>query len=415
MPMRLPSFQLAIAPFWWLFFAALLALFAINIIRLSAGDLLSGSNPELSIMFDPRQSAARLLLSQRLYLEDRSRLDEAEADAREALDDNPLSPGALTLLARAAEEKDDDGRAADLMRRASRVDLKNLESEIWLLDHDIRNGDVAPALERIDILLRGQMSQTLDPLMLAVAPALTSEHYRLGFVGLLRSNPKWRSFVLGKLSAGSRDLQGLNALFATLQTGENPPTMAELEAFLTRLVNAGLLDQAYLAWTKSLPSERLRRLDYLYNARFQYGLTNLPFDWVFAPVSQALIGANAANGRRILNVDFFGGRVRFENVSHLLALAPGTYRFSGQERSENLQNERGLWWRLFCVGKPADTLAATDLMTGENPWREFVVGFDVPKENCAYQKLVLELPARVALETEVIGGVSYSNLAIQAK
>ena len=413
MPMRIPSFQLALAPFGWLFFAALLALFAINIVRLSAGDLLSGSNPELSIMFDPGQSAARLMLSQRLYLEDRSRLDEAKAGAREALDDNPLSPGALTLLARAAEEKDDDGRSADLMRWASRVDLKNLESEIWLLDHDIRNGDVAPALERIDILLRAQMLS--NALMLVLAPALTSEPYRLGFVGLLRSNPKWRSFVLGRLSAGSSDLRGLNALFATLQAGENPPTTAELEAFLTRLVNVGLLDQAYLAWTKSLSPERLRRLDYLYNARFQYALTNLPFDWVFAPESQALIGANTENGRRILNVDFFGGRVPFEHVSHLLALAPGTYRFSGQERSENLQNERGLWWRLFCVGKPADTLAATDLMTGETPWREFGVDFDVPKENCAYQKLALELPARVALETEVSGGVSYSNLAIQAK
>jgi hypothetical protein len=415
MPTRLRSFQVGFAPFGRLIFAALLALLAINIVRLSAGDLLRSSNPELAILFDPDQSAARLTLSRRIDLEDSSRLKEAKDGAQRALVDNPLSPAALTLLGRAFQAKDDDGRAADLMRWASRVDLRSLESQIWLLDHDIRDGDVAPALERVDALFRGQTPQTLDPLTLALAPALTSEPYRLGFAGLVRSNPKWRSFVLARLSAKSTDLAGLNALFATLQAGENPPTTAELRAFLTRLVSDGLPDQAYLAWAKSLSPERLLKLDYLYNARFQYDLTNLPFDWVFAPTSQALIAVGAENGGRVLNVDFFGGRVQFDNVSHLLSLAPGTYRFSGQERSENLQNERGLWWRLSCVGAPAETLAATDLMTGDNPWREFGVDFEVPKENCAYQKLALELPARIALESEIIGGASYMNLEIQPK
>ncbi|MGO8831542.1 MAG: hypothetical protein ACLQE9_01830 [Roseiarcus sp.] len=413
--MRAPSLQSGFGLFGRLIFAALLALLAVKIVRLSAGDLLRSSNPELSILFDPGQSAARLMLSRRPYLEEGSRLDEAKDGAQEALGDNPLSPAALTSLGRAFQGMDDDGRATDLMRWASRVDLRNLESEIWLLDQDIRDGDVATALERVDALFRGQTPQTLDPLTLALAPALTSEPYRLGFVALLRSNPQWRSFVLGRLSAKSTDLRGLSALFANLQDGENPPTTAELQAFLARLADEGTLDQAYLAWTKSLSPDRLRKLGYLYNARFQYALTNLPFDWVFAPAPQALINVDTESGRRILNVDFFGGRVQFENVSHLLSLAPGNYRFSGQERSENLQNERGLWWRLFCVGKSADTLAATDLMIGDNPWREFGIDFEIPKENCAYQKLVLELPARVALESEITGGASYVNLQIEAK
>jgi len=414
LPTRISSFQLA-PLIGWLFFAALLLLFAIAIIRLSLGDFLSGSNPQLAIMFDPGQSAARVALSQRVTLEDLSRLDEATAGAQEALDRNPLTPEALTVLARAAQQKDDDRRSAELMRLASRVNLRSLEPQIWLLDRDIRRGDVAPALQRIDILLRGQAPETLDPLLLALAPALTSQSYRLGFAALLRTNPSWRAFALGQLSARSSDLPGLNALFAALQAGDNPPTPAEMAAFLTRLVDGGRLDQAYLAWTKSLPAERLRRPDTFYNARFQYALTNLPFDWVFAPISGALIGVSTENGRRILNVDFFGGRVPFHHLSHLLTLAPGPYRFSGLERSQNLQNERGLWWRLSCAGKPADSLATTDLLTGDNPWRKFTVDFDVPSGNCPYQQLVLELPARVALETEIIGGASYANLEINPR
>jgi hypothetical protein len=415
MPIRLHAFQPALAPAGWLVFAALLALFAIEIVRLSVGDVLSDSNPELAIMFDPGQSAARVMLSQRTYLEDISRLDDASAGAREALDHDPLTPDALTLLGRFAQEKDDDRQAAELMRLASRVNLRSLEPQIWLLDRDIRRGDVAPALQRIDVLFRGQTSGSLDPLILALAPALTSEPYRRGFVALLRTNPKWRASVLGELAAKSSDFPGLNALFSALQSGDSPPTSPELAAFLTRLISGGMLDQAYLAWIRSLPPERLRRPDYLYNARFQYALTNLPFDWVFAPVSGALIGVRTENGRRILDVDFFGSRVSFQNVSHLLTLAPGPYRLSGLERSENLQNERGLWWRLFCVGKPADSLAVTDLLTGDQPWRDFTVDFEVPRENCPYQELILELPARVALETEIIGGVSYTNLEIKTR
>ena len=414
MPVRPLASQLPLAPIGWLSLAALLALLAINVIRLSVGDLLSASNPELAITFDPGQAAAQVTLSQRTYLEDVSRLDEATAGARQALVANPLTPEALTLLGRVAQGKDDDQRALELMRLASRVNLRSLEPQIWLLDRDIRHGDVALALQRIDILFRGQTSGT-DPLVLALAPALTSEAYQRGFVALLRTNPKWRASILGELAARSSDLPGLDALFAALQAGDNPPTTPELATFLTRLINGGMLDQAYLAWTKSLPAERLQRQDYLYNSRFQYALTNLPFDWVFAPVSGALIGVSTENGGRILNVDFFGGRVPFQNVSHLLTLAPGPYRLSGLERAENLQNERGLWWRLFCVGKPADQLAATDLLTSEKPWREFAVDFDVPRDNCPYQELILELPARVVLETEIIGGVSYANFEIKPR
>ena len=81
MPTRISSFRLA-PLIGWLFFAALLLLFAIAIIRLSLGDFLSDSNPQLAIMFDPGQSAARVTLSQRVTLEDLSRLDEATAGAQ---------------------------------------------------------------------------------------------------------------------------------------------------------------------------------------------------------------------------------------------------------------------------------------------------------------------------------------------
>jgi hypothetical protein len=213
----------------------------------------------------------------------------------------------------------------------------------------------------------------------------------------------------------SDDLSALIYLFAELQADESGPTERELQVLLTRLTDAGMFDEAHDIWVRSLPADRREEADLLYNEEFRYPLTNLPFDWVIQPVSNAMVRVGTQNGGRTINEDFFGGRVKFEHVSHLLNLAPGPYRFQGRERSQDLQNERGLRWRIACVGDDAETLGTTDLVSGDTPWRTFAVDFMVPTGKCPYQMLVLELPARAALETEVVGRVSYADLDLRPK
>ena len=286
---------------------------------------------------------------------------------------------------------------------------------VWLLDQDLRGGRVNFALNRIDVLLRGQFPQAIGPIAPALPPILTREPYRLGYVKLLRTNPRWREVWFIDLLRRSDDLSALTYLFAELQADEPGPTERELQVLLTRLTDAGMFDEAHDIWVRSLPPDRREEADLLYNEEFRYPLTNLPFDWVIQPVSNAMVRVGTQNGASTINVDFFGGRVKFEHVSHLLNLAPGPYRFQGRERSQDLQNERGLRWRIACVGDDAETLGTTDLVSGDTPWRTFAVDFMVPTGKCLYQKLVLELPARAALETEVIGRVSYADLDLRPK
>jgi hypothetical protein len=403
------------SPWITLAFVVFLIGIAVTIIRLGAGEVLKVSNPALALWLDPSQIDARVTLSQSRWLEDEENADEAAAGARDALAYSPLSPGALTLLAQLSEHKGDRAKATALMQWASRVDQRSIDAQIWLLNQDIEEGRAEDALRRMDVLFRGQIWLVRERLVPQLAPILTSEAYQAGLIALLRTEPKWRTPFLAKLAASTKDFAGLRRLYTALSATDNPPTPAELGTFLTRLVNEKRFDDAYLAWTQSLPPERLSKLGYLYNARFQYTVNNLPFDWVFAPVEGALARAEIENGRRILDVDFFGGRVMFQHVSHLLSLPPGSYQFSGQERSQNLQNERGLRWRIACVGTNSATLGTTELLVGENPWREFDVDFDVPADNCPYQELVLELPARTAIETEILGGASYANLELTQK
>jgi tetratricopeptide (TPR) repeat protein len=408
------EFPAALVGFARLVFVGLLLALGVSILRHSLGDYLWGEpDPALAIVIDPTQASARVAVSERLIAY--SKIADAIVGAREALRDNPLLPEALTLLARASEQEGDVDRATQLMNLATRVNLRDLRSQLWLLAQDLRGGGVNSALNRVDLLLRGQFPQAIGPIVPALAPILTREPYRLGYVKLLRTNPRWREVWFVDLLRRSDDLSALTYLFAELQADQPGPTEEELQVLLTRLTDAGMFDEAHDIWLRSLPPDRHEEADLLYNQEFRYPLTDLPFDWIVQPVSNAMVSVGTQNGGRTINVDFFGGRVKFEHVSHLLNLAPGAYRFQGREHSQDLQNERGLRWRIACVGDTAETLGATDLVSGDTDWRTFAVDFVVPTGKCPYQKLVLELPARATLETEVVGRVSYADLDLQPK
>ena len=92
-----------------------------------------------------------------------------------------------------------------------------------------------PALNRIDLLLRGQFPQAIEPFAPALAQILTHEPYRLGYVKLLRTNPRWRDVWFVDLLRRSDDLSALTYLFAELQADEPGPTERELQVLLTAI------------------------------------------------------------------------------------------------------------------------------------------------------------------------------------
>ena len=83
---------------------------AVTVIRFGASEMLSVSNPALALWFDPNRSDASVTLALSRWLENVDIGDEAISEAREALADSPLSPGALTLLARVSEHNSDPAK-----------------------------------------------------------------------------------------------------------------------------------------------------------------------------------------------------------------------------------------------------------------------------------------------------------------
>lgn len=413
-PKRSTFSPLALTRLVWILWLVLLVALGFRIITFALGDLLQQTNPSLAVLCDSGQSVARVLVAEQLRQEDEARVDDAVSNARAALRSNPFSARALSVLGDVSVGKNDAAQATILFQRANRAALRDLTPQIWLLQSEINAGDIAAVMERVDVILRANDPRVLQPLLTALIPLVTDERFRSHFVGLLQANTPWRKSVLRDVTRGTKDIRGLNALFTSLQASNAPPDTDEMKEYLERLVREGWLDQAYLAWSKFLPPERFENMDYLYNARFQYPLSNLPFDWLMPEIQGAIIAVTTESSLRILNIDFFGGRVRFANVSHILALAPGSYKFSGQERAQNLLNDRGLRWRIYCMEDPnGSSLGVSDVLKGERAWRELSIDFEVPEDNCRYQNLLLELPAQVVLDTEISGGVSYSALKLQ--
>lgn len=403
------------APLWTrrAFPLLLVCVLAWHILSHAAADLSSARDPRAALFWDGANPIALTSLTQHeLNNSGAAHWRAAAEHASDILSADPLAPGALSLYGAAVARLGETERAEKIMRVAAKHLAIDLIAHAWLYDHAVEKGNLFAALAELDTLLRGRPSlipkiaPSVQALLARSAPAETA------FARLLETAPPWRGSLLTYLSRSIDDPHLLIRLFGWLQASAARPSWAELRSYLDRLASEGLYDEAYLAWLVHLPPERLSQLGLLYNSRFQYPITNLPFDWTFASIDGASIAVVEDEKGPALSVEFYGARVSFKHVAHLLMLSPGEYSFSGLARADDLESERGLRWRINCAGRNGELLATTELLSKTTPWRAFGMNFSVPSAGCAVQWLLLEIPARVALEADVSGRVRYVNLTI---
>ena len=384
----------------------------VRIVSLAISDQVAVGQPELALRLDGRNWKALMVRAEMALKDEKS--EEAVLDARSALRADPLAAGALRVLGIVEEKYGKDGvsdKTERLMRAAADVSRRDVIPQAWLLGRNLQSGDLPQAMSRLDLIFRTQNSTISAKLVSLLLPLLSNDDATRELAKLLERRPPWRSSFLTQVSQEAQDLRAVSALYSALGESSAPPGADELRPFLDRLIRTGQVEEAYVVWTQSLPPERLSTLGYLYNAGFEYPVSHLPFDWVFGRVDSAMVELSSETNPPVLKVGFIGGRVSQPLVSHLIALPPGTYRFTGREQSYSLANERGLRWRISCLKEPDGSLAETPPLLGDTPWRTFAVTFDVNLD-CPVQNLQLELPARVALEQEVSGEASFADLSI---
>ena len=379
--------------------------FVLYLLTLAASDFLT-RRPGVALALNPYNPAALLARADAALEQEPPDFAAARRYAAAALRADPLAPNVHRMLGRIAEEAEDDAKAPDLVRLSARF-ARDGDAQFRALQQSLDARDHADATHRLDLLFRGQGRSRWGRLGQAFANFVADPDLAAALARKLGEDPPWRLAYLEQIFARATDVDALVDFYARLPR----PQEEETRYFAERLVNEGRLGAAHALFLTQLPPDRLAGAALLYNARFQYGVSNLPFDWVFSPMPNTLTELRRDRGRRVLRVTFFGGRTPYRNVNRLLALLPGDYVFSGTEQAQSLNNPRGMRWRIVCANQPGEVIGSTPLLTGDIPQRTFSAPFTVP-EDCPFQLLQLELAFRVALETEATGSVSYSDLAL---
>jgi len=340
------------------------------------------------------------------HLRDPKRTLDTVAVAK-ALSSSPLDGLGFRLLARDAEVRGDRQKAAALYALAVARGPRDLPSQAWLVELELNHREFAAAIDRIDLMLRIQpeLINQFTPILarLALHPPAQA-----ALAATLAEKPIWRTGFMMTRPTPKPDLAALFPFVELVKRTPGGMTSREMAWWIDSLAGARQWGPAYIAWVQSLSPAASARIGNVFNGGFELEPSNSGFDWRILDVAGARTSRVQVTGAKeglALRVEFEDRRVPFQNVSQLLALAPGDYQLRGRRRLDDLRTERGLVWTLSCAedGKP---LAESEPMSGRREWQAFTLDFSVPPSGCGGQWLVLRVPARIAAE-QLIGGTAW--------
>jgi hypothetical protein len=232
---------------------------------------------------------------------------------------------------------------------------------------------------------------------------------------LLAGNPPWRREFFSRLPANISDARTPLDMLLSLKNTPTPPSSDELRSYLHLLISRGFYDLAYYTWVQFLPPDQLAKVGLLFNGDFETDPSGLPFDWIVRQGSGVSIKISErldAEKGHALVLNFGAGRVDVLDITQLIILAPGHYRFQGKH-NVNIASQRGLHWRITCVGQGAPQIGESPVAKGSvAAWQDFSFGFTVPETNCAAQHIKLVFDARWASEQFISGSIWYDDLQI---
>lgn len=249
----------------------------------------------------------------------------AQAEARAALNRDPTSVIAARSLGQIAALHNDLPRADRLFAYAEQLSRRDLLTELWMLEAQVRQGRVAGALVRYDRALRTNAAArpTLFP-VLVLASGDPNVAPKLG--GLLASRPPWGADFLAVMAESPHVPP--NVLAAAVERAHLavavPAERAALAATIRRLADAGAYELALRVFRQAIGGTDAGLIR---DGGFEREPLLPPLDWSLA--GEADLSATrepAANGMG-LELRAENGRTG-ELARQLLVLSPGAYALS---------------------------------------------------------------------------------------
>jgi hypothetical protein len=344
------------------------------------------------------------------------RLLVLQEQQKKQLTNNPTDLNAIKNLATLADLLGDKAQLSSLSLIAATRSLRDFPSQVAALQVLLTQKDYSKALYHIDSLLRSDPEH--HDQMMKLLNSFAETHDTLApLVDLLKTSPPWRASFITYLEQNTKQTETSYALISSLRSQGSPISSDELRPLLARLINEKAYERANYIWLDFLSDIELRKTSLIYDSGFDLDIGNRFFDWTYQPLANVdlrLIPKSTGSVDRILRVSFSNGKIPFNNFYQVLRLQTGNYILRGEEKSEKLETNSGLVWRVTCISQDPKLIGATEPLLDAASWKNFDVNFAVPEVNCDTQELRLANNARAELDQQISGTAYYDNMTVES-
>jgi tetratricopeptide (TPR) repeat protein len=247
-------------------------------------------------------------------------VERARGLAREALEREPINVLALRTLGLAASLAGDEEGAREHFALVDRLTSRDLPSQLWWIEQEVAEGDVAGALAQYDAALRTSR-RAADILMPVLVEASAQPEVAAALTPILERRPAYfRQFFIRTTDTAS-DISGAATLGqATLDRGDRDDQDL-INRIIMRFGRDGDFDEAreVFTWANgSLPDGNV------VNGSFEQPTPFRLFDWEFTPDGD--LTAEIAPREDTDSLYLIARVARGLAARQLLQLDPGRYR-----------------------------------------------------------------------------------------
>lgn len=231
----------------------------------------------------------------------------------------------------------------------------------------------------------------------------------------MQDPPNWWDDFFIYLTKDKESLEAIKKVYSVRLNTEKPLEQNERRYFVLRLIREKQMTEAYFSWLSGLNSKELALSGLIYDGGFEGDSFNTGFDWTFSQPKGVKIRTQTTsgiNGAKALQITLNHKRLNFRHIYQRLALNSGNYQLSGRFRINRLKTEKGLSWRIYCVGSKTLKIAESMAFKGRLPWSEFQTSFTIPVENCDSQLLRLEASSPYAHQHTFKGSLWFDDMAV---
>lgn len=376
-------------------------------ILLLTSQLFETTNPELALKLNPLSSEARVKVAVQDLTANPALKEQALAVSLDGLKLHRLDARFLSLAGLAAQTAGDAAGAEAYFRASLSISPTEFQALSALLRLDLIAGKPAEAAERMDILTRrwGQQFETYVPL----APAIVSEASGLEKIRTLFAVPNARRDLVLR---GLLDVDGATGVASQLVASWSDANVPD-RAVLVNRVTAKLLklkqDQAAYLFHLNYGGLDTNDDAYVKNGNFAQKPDGSAFDWSVSAQRGVNITLNATSGAQI---QFLDSPVQLDNLSQLIALAPGSHALTLEYSTQYLKTPAPVRLEVRC--RSGKLLGNVVLEGPTKPLSKTGITFEVPQGDCLLQRIAVtsdKLPE--SWQNRYSGIVTLSSIKIE--